>query len=47
MDAARAKLADWRKSSNAETWKAVRKKWNDAGIDVALLCYNMAGQHEG
>ncbi|MBZ5585612.1 MAG: sugar phosphate isomerase/epimerase, partial [Acidobacteriia bacterium] len=23
------------------TWKAVRKKFNDAGIQVTLLCYNM------
>jgi sugar phosphate isomerase/epimerase len=36
-----AKLAEWRASANAATWKAVRKKFNDAGIDVALLCYNM------
>ncbi len=28
-------------STSADTWKAVRKKFNDAGIDVALLCYNM------
>jgi sugar phosphate isomerase/epimerase len=40
-DAARAKLADWRKGTSAGTWKAVTKKFNDAGIDVALLCYNM------
>jgi sugar phosphate isomerase/epimerase len=40
-DAALAKLAEWRASANANTWKAVRKKFNDAGIDVALLCYNM------
>jgi sugar phosphate isomerase/epimerase len=31
----------WRASTSAGTWKAVRKKFNDAGIDVALLCYNM------
>ena len=35
------KLAQWRTSANAGTWKAVAKKFNDAGIDVALLCYNM------
>jgi sugar phosphate isomerase/epimerase len=40
-DAAMAKLAEWRASANANTWKAVRKKFNDAGIQVALLCYNM------
>jgi sugar phosphate isomerase/epimerase len=40
-DAAMAKLAEWRASANTETWKAVRKKINDAGIELALLCYNM------
>jgi sugar phosphate isomerase/epimerase len=40
-DAAMAKLAEWRASADAATWKGVRKKFNDAGIDVALLCYNM------
>jgi sugar phosphate isomerase/epimerase len=39
--AAAEKLADWRKSTSAGTWKAVTKKFNDAGVDVALLCYNM------
>jgi len=31
----------WRGSANAATWKGVRKKFNDAGIEVAVLCYNM------
>ena len=35
------KLAKWRASTSAKTWKAVTKKFNDSGIDVALLCYNM------
>jgi sugar phosphate isomerase/epimerase len=35
------KLAQWRASATAETWKAVRKKFNDVGVEVALLCYNM------
>jgi sugar phosphate isomerase/epimerase len=39
--AAMEKLAAWRGSANAGTWKAVTKKFNDAGVDVALLCYNM------
>ena len=39
--AAMEKLAQWRASTSANTWKAVTKKFNDAGIDVALLCYNM------
>jgi sugar phosphate isomerase/epimerase len=39
--AAMEKLAQWRASTNANTWKAVTKKFNDSGVDVALLCYNM------
>ena len=34
-------LRQWRASTGAATWKAVRKKFNDAGVDVVLLCYNM------
>jgi sugar phosphate isomerase/epimerase len=34
-------LRAWRAGANAATWKGVRKKFNDAGIDVAVLCYNM------
>ncbi len=40
-DAAMAKIASWRASTNAATWKGVAKKFNDAGIELALLCYNM------
>ena len=39
--ASQAKLADWRKSSGPDTWKTVTKKFNDAGVEVQLLCYNM------
>ncbi|HWC95401.1 MAG TPA: sugar phosphate isomerase/epimerase [Candidatus Sulfopaludibacter sp.] len=39
--AAVEKLAQWRASATPATWKAVTKKFNDAGVDVALLCYNM------
>ncbi len=39
--AAQEQLRQWRASTSAATWKGVRKKFNDAGIDVALLCYNM------
>ena len=39
--AATEKLAKWRATANANTWKAVTRKFNDAGVDVALLCYNM------
>jgi sugar phosphate isomerase/epimerase len=34
-------LRNWRASTSAATWKAVRRKFDDAGIDLALLCYNM------
>lgn len=34
-------IRTWRASANADTWKSVRNKFNDAGVDVALLCYNM------
>ena len=42
--AARARqeeLKKWRATTTPETFKAVRRKFNTAGIDVALLCYNM------
>lgn len=39
--AAQEKLAQWRLSTSPNTWKGVTKKFNDAGVDVALLCYNM------
>ena len=41
MEQAQAAVAKWRAGTTAETWKAARKKFNDAGIEVALLCYNM------
>jgi sugar phosphate isomerase/epimerase len=34
-------IRQWRASSGADTWKGVRKKFNDAGIHVGVLCYNM------
>jgi sugar phosphate isomerase/epimerase len=39
--AAMEKLVQWRASTDANTWKGVAGKFNAAGIDVALLCYNM------
>ncbi len=39
--AARNQIKQWRMKTDANTWKAVAKKFNDAGVDVALLCYNM------
>ena len=34
-------LSTWRLSTSPETWKPVRKKFEDAGIQLRLLCYNM------
>jgi sugar phosphate isomerase/epimerase len=31
----------WRMSTSPATWAAVRKMWNDAGIEVRYLTYNM------
>jgi sugar phosphate isomerase/epimerase len=41
--AAREELARWRQSATVETFKPVRKKFEDAGVSVSLLCYNMGG----
>lgn len=41
MQEAQKKLADWRASATPETWKGVRKQFDDAGIDLRILCYNM------
>ena len=34
-------LGAWRAATSAATWKGVRKKFNDLGVEVAILCYNM------
>ncbi len=34
-------LARWRVSTSPATWKPVRQVFEDAGIRLALLCYNM------
>lgn len=39
--AAQEKLTQWRTGVNASTWKTVARKFDDAGIQLALLCYNM------
>ena len=39
--AARQALTDWRAAATPATFQAVRKKFNDEGIDVRILCYNM------
>jgi sugar phosphate isomerase/epimerase len=32
---------DWRGAAKPATWEGVRKQFNDAGIALAILCYNM------
>lgn len=39
--AARQALTDWRAAAIPATWQGVRKQFNDQGIDVQVLCYNM------
>jgi sugar phosphate isomerase/epimerase len=34
-------MLKWRTSVSMDKFKEIRKKVNDAGIDIALLCYNM------
>ena len=41
--AAKARL-DWRASATEATFKPVRKKIQDAGIDLRVLCYNMSNR---
>jgi hypothetical protein len=41
MEDAQKKTADWRASATTETWKGVRKQFDDAGITLRILCYNM------
>jgi sugar phosphate isomerase/epimerase len=40
-EAYQAALVKWRAGTTPATWKAVTKKFNDAGVTVAILCYNM------
>jgi sugar phosphate isomerase/epimerase len=41
-DAAAKAVKDWRMSASEATFKPVRQKIEDAGIDLRLLCYNMS-----
>ena len=43
VKAAQDAQAKWRLSTSPGTWAAVRKMWNDAGIEVRYLTYNMGG----
>ena len=40
-DAAAKAVKDWRAAATEATFKPVRKRIEDAGIDLRLLCYNM------
>jgi sugar phosphate isomerase/epimerase len=40
---AAANLQKWRMSTTPDTFKPVRKQFEQAGIDVQLLCYNLNG----
>ncbi len=39
--AAQEKLLQWQAAAGEKTWKPVAKKFDDAGIELALLCFNM------
>jgi sugar phosphate isomerase/epimerase len=39
--AARQALADWRKAVTPATFQSVRKQFNNAGVNLQILCYNM------
>ena len=43
VKAAQDAQAKWRLSTTPATWAAVRKMWNDAGIEVRYLTFNMGG----
>jgi sugar phosphate isomerase/epimerase len=42
QEAFQKSVTDWRMAANAARWKDVKKKFNDAGVDVQILCYNMS-----
>jgi len=39
--AARQALTDWRAAATPATWQGVRKQFNDRGVNLQILCYNM------
>lgn len=43
QQAARAELDKWRAGVSMDTYKGVRKTFDDAGIDLRILCYNLNG----
>ena len=43
VKAAQEAQSKWRLSTSPATWAAVRKMWNDAGVEVRYLTFNMGG----
>jgi len=43
MQAAREAMDKWRASVSMDTYKGIRKQFDDAGINLRLLCYNLNG----
>ena len=41
QEAYQKSVADWKAGATAARWKDVKKKFNDAGVNVEILCYNM------
>jgi sugar phosphate isomerase/epimerase len=41
--AARAEIEKWRAGVSMDTFKGIRKQFDDAGIDLRILCYNLNG----
>lgn len=41
--AARAEMEKFRSTVSMDTYKGIRKQFDDAGIDLRLLCYNLNG----
>ena len=44
QEAAAQRLRDWRAATTPATWQAVRKKFNDAGIEVRTMFYSLGFQ---
>ena len=42
--AAREAVTKWRQAATLDTFKPVRKKFEDAGVTVGVLCYNMSAR---
>lgn len=43
QQAARAEIEKWRAGVSMDTYRGIRKQFDDAGIDLRILCYNLNG----